>query len=42
MRVALYYAPAVDDPLHGAGSTWLGRAAWLGPRLQPIANTVSK
>jgi putative phosphonate metabolism protein len=27
MRVALYYAPAIDDPLHHAGSTWLGRDA---------------
>lgn len=36
MRVALYYAPAVDDPLHGAGSTWLGRDAETNaPRRQP-------
>ena len=27
MRVALYYAPAIDDPLHRAASTWLGRDA---------------
>lgn len=27
MRVGLYYAPAIDDPLHGAGSAWLGRDA---------------
>jgi hypothetical protein len=27
MRVALYYAPAIDDPLHGAASAWLGRDA---------------
>lgn len=26
-RVALYYAPAIDDPLHDAASTWLGRDA---------------
>lgn len=26
-RVALYYAPAIDDPLHGAASAWLGRDA---------------
>ena len=27
MRVALYYAPPSDDPLHDAASTWLGRDA---------------
>lgn len=27
MRVALYWAPAPTDPLHGAGSAWLGRDA---------------
>jgi putative phosphonate metabolism protein len=26
-RVALYYAPAPDDPLAAAGATWLGRDA---------------
>jgi len=26
-RVAIYYAPAADDPLFAAGSTWLGRDA---------------
>jgi hypothetical protein len=36
MRVALYYAPAIDDPLHEAGSTWLGRDAETNaPRRQP-------
>ena len=36
MRVALYYAPAVDDPLHAAASTWLGRDAETNaPRRQP-------
>jgi hypothetical protein len=36
MRVALYYAPAIDDPLHEAGSTWLGRDAETNaPRGQP-------
>ncbi len=25
MRVALYYAPALDDPLWGLGARWLGR-----------------
>jgi len=27
MRVALYYAPGIDDPLHAAASAWLGRDA---------------
>lgn len=36
MRVALYYAPAIDDPLHGAASAWLGRDAESNaPRRQP-------
>jgi putative phosphonate metabolism protein len=36
MRVALYYAPAIDDPLHTAASTWLGRDAEANaPRRQP-------
>ncbi|WP_431284427.1 DUF1045 domain-containing protein [Humitalea sp. 24SJ18S-53] len=26
-RAALYWAPDLDDPLHAAGSTWLGRDA---------------
>lgn len=26
-RFALYYAPAIDDPLHAAASCWLGRDA---------------
>ena len=35
-RVALYYAPAVDDPLHIAASHWLGRDADSNaPRRQP-------
>ena len=29
-RVALYYAPLTDDPLHRAASTWLGRDAATG------------
>lgn len=29
-RVALYWAPAVDDPLHRLGSQWLGRNAETG------------
>ena len=36
MRVALYWAPRREDPLHGLGSTWLGRDAETGaPRPQP-------
>ena len=27
MRVAVYWAPELDDPLHAAGSAWLGRDA---------------
>lgn len=35
-RVALYYAPEVDDPLHIAASHWLGRDADSNaPRRQP-------
>lgn len=37
MRVALYWAPAVEDPLHGLGSAWLGRDAETGARLAPPA-----
>ncbi|WP_232480191.1 DUF1045 domain-containing protein [Roseomonas sp. KE2513] len=32
-RVALYWAPAVDDPLHRLGSAWLGRDAETGASL---------
>lgn len=32
-RVALYWAPAIDDPLHRLGSTWLGRDAETGATL---------
>ena len=36
MRVALYYAPPIDDPLHAAASTWLGRDAETNaPKRQP-------
>jgi putative phosphonate metabolism protein len=35
MRIAIYYAPAVDDPLHEAGSTWLGRDTTAGLLNQP-------
>jgi hypothetical protein len=33
IRAALYWAPATDDPLHEAGSTWLGRDAETGATL---------
>jgi len=29
-RIALYYAPAIDDPLHQRASAWLGRDAVNG------------
>lgn len=36
MRVALYWAPRPDDPLHALGSRWLGRDAETGAvRPQP-------
>lgn len=36
MRVAIYWAPELDDPLHRAGSTWLGRdAETAAPSSQP-------
>jgi putative phosphonate metabolism protein len=35
-RLALYWAPDLDDPLHRAGSSWLGRDAETGaPMPQP-------
>ena len=42
MRVAIYWAPELDDPLHPAGSAWLGRDAETNapvaqPRLPGIA-----
>lgn len=36
MRVALYWAPELDDPLHAVGSAWLGRDAETGASL-PIS-----
>jgi len=33
MRLALYWAPDLDDPLHAAGSAWLGRDAETGALL---------
>ncbi|MFC3125831.1 DUF1045 domain-containing protein [Pseudoroseomonas globiformis] len=39
MRVALYWAPRSDDPLHRLGSQWLGRDAERGVLLgQPEMN----
>jgi len=36
-RVALYWAPERDDPLHALGSRWLGRDAQSGEALdQPV------
>ena len=32
-RLALYWAPALDDPLHALGSAWLGRDAETGASL---------
>ncbi|MDO9707831.1 DUF1045 domain-containing protein [Paracraurococcus lichenis] len=32
-RLALYWAPEVDDPLHALGSAWLGRDAETGATL---------
>ena len=38
-RIALYYAPAPDDPLHEPTSAWLGRDAATGAALpqKPVA-----
>jgi putative phosphonate metabolism protein len=33
-RLALYWAPDVDDPLHARGSAWLGRDAETGAALR--------
>lgn len=33
MRLALYWAPRLDDPLHALGSSWLGRDAETGAAL---------
>jgi putative phosphonate metabolism protein len=36
-RIALYYAPGTDDPLHQRASAWLGRDAVSGAELsQPV------
>lgn len=36
-RLALYWAPELDDPLHARGSAWLGRDAETGVSLpQPV------
>jgi hypothetical protein len=36
-RIALYYAPETDDPLHQRASAWLGRDAVSGAELQQPA-----
>lgn len=36
-RLALYWAPDLDDPLHARGSAWLGRDAETGAALQQPA-----
>jgi putative phosphonate metabolism protein len=36
-RFALYWAPELDDPLHAAGSAWLGRDAETGSALRQPA-----
>lgn len=36
-RFALYWAPDLDDPLHAAGSAWLGRDAETGAALRQPA-----
>ena len=46
MRVAVYYAPAPDDPLHRAGAEWLGRdpetgAAVTQPPVAGIADATA-
>jgi hypothetical protein len=42
MRAALYWAPAVDDPLARAGNAWLGRDAESGAMLrQPAIEGIS-
>jgi putative phosphonate metabolism protein len=40
-RLALYWAPAEDDPLHARGSAWLGRDAATGVALpQPAVDGI--
>ena len=40
-RIALYYAPATDDPLHQRASAWLGRDAVSGAEIsQPTITGV--
>lgn len=46
MRVAVYYAPALDDPLWRAGASWLGRDTASGatvpqPELQGITEVTA-
>lgn len=37
MRLAIYYAPEIAEPLSIAGSRWLGRDAWTGETLEQPA-----
>jgi hypothetical protein len=37
MRVAIYWAPRLDDPLHARGSAWLGRDAETGATQPQLA-----
>ncbi len=40
-RLALYWAPDADDPLHARGSAWLGRDAETGAALaQPVVDGI--
>lgn len=42
-RAALYWAPAPEDPLHAAGSVWLGRDAETGATLpQPAVAGIAE
>ena len=34
MRAALYWVPALDDPLYAAGTSWLGRDAETGAQIK--------
>lgn len=41
LRLALYWAPELDDPLHAAASAWLGRDAQTGASvIQPVVEGV--
>ena len=43
MRAAIYWAPELDDPLHAAGSAWLGRDAETAASLpQPALEGIAE